>query len=260
MARRPRFSYWRVPGLPALEFAEGEGAVATATAPHFHAEGQLILLLDGAREVETDRGLRRLSAGEALWIAPDTIHSTRPAPGSAGQNAHFLYAYVPAALFASLARLSDSHHEALLTGRVEETRRLVDCLRQERQERAALDILGRLLELGEEEEPEPQPGDDALSRARAFLDQHFADPLTLDAVAEAAGLSRFHLVRAFARRYGLTPHAWLLRRRVNHAKTLLRAGLSPAEAAQACGFADQSHLGLYFRRLVGMTPAAYRRC
>ncbi len=88
---------------------------------------------------------------------------------------------------------------------------------------------------------------------------HFSEPLTLEQVAAAAGLGRFHLLRAFARRFGLTPHAWLLRRRVNHAKTLLRAGVAPAEAILASGFADQSHLGLHFRRLVGLTPAAYRR-
>lgn len=251
-ARQPRFAYWRPPGLPDLEFAEGEGAVATASQPHFHDEGQMILLLDGARAVEIEGRTRRLSAGEALWIAPGALHSTRPLPDRAGERAHFLYAYVPGAL---LDRRTPQ------PGAVPDARRLVERLRQARQESQALEILTQLLGLGPEAADDTAaPEADAVARARAFLDRHFAEPLTLEAVAAAVGLSRFHLVRAFARRYGLTPHAWLLRRRVNHAKALLRAGRPPAEAALASGFADQSHLGLYFRRLVGMTPAAYRRC
>ncbi len=61
--------------------------------------------------------------------------------------------------------------------------------------------------------------------------------------------------------FGLAPHAYLVQLRLARARRLLADGLSPAETAAALGFADQSHLGRWFRRAYGLTPAAYRaRC
>jgi AraC family transcriptional regulator len=80
-------------------------------------------------------------------------------------------------------------------------------------------------------------------------------------VARACGLSRGHFTKAFRVATGLTPHQWLQRYRVDKAKTLLlNPSSSIAEIAGACGFADQSHLTRVFSRLVGSTPALWRRC
>jgi AraC-like DNA-binding protein len=86
-----------------------------------------------------------------------------------------------------------------------------------------------------------------------------ADNVTLDELAQATGLERFALLRAFARSYGLPPHAWVIQERVRRAQALLRSGASPAAAAVEVGFADQSHLSRHFRRLTGLTPGCYRR-
>ena len=99
----------------------------------------------------------------------------------------------------------------------------------------------------------------AVRDACEFLRGNVAGRPTLDAVASAAGLSKFVLLRRFRATLGTTPHAYLVMVRVGHAQRLLAAGASPAEAAVQAGFADQSHLGLWFRRIVGVTPAAYRR-
>jgi len=72
-------------------------------------------------------------------------------------------------------------------------------------------------------------------------------------------VSKFTLIRRFRRRLGTTPHAYLVMLRVNHAQALLAGGASPMEAAVTAGFSDQAHLGLWFRRLLGVTPAGYRR-
>lgn len=256
------FTYWRAPALPGMEFAEGHGPVTTAEAPHFHAEGQMVLLLEGQRLVERDGTDLCLAAGELLWIAPGALHTTRAVDGEAGGRAHFLHAYLPPALLPRLAAKPAATRQRLAADAQQGAARLLETLRRERDEAQALAALATLFGLAPSDRPAPADDadrDDPASRARAYLDMHFAEPVTLEAVAAAVGLSRFQLVRAFARRYGLTPHAWLLRRRVNHAKALLRAGTAPAEAALASGFADQSHMGLHFRRLVGLTPAAYRR-
>ena len=81
---------------------------------------------------------------------------------------------------------------------------------------------------------------------------------TLAELAALSGVSRFQLLRAFAREVGTTPHAYLIERRVRLARQLLKAGQRPAEAAAAAGFADQSHLTRAFVRQFGITPARYR--
>lgn len=83
-------------------------------------------------------------------------------------------------------------------------------------------------------------------------------PVTLAELAGLAGVSRFQLLRGFARAVGITPHAYLLQQRVRLARRLLAAGRRPAEAAVEAGFADQSHLTRAFGRQFGLTPARYR--
>jgi AraC-like DNA-binding protein len=80
----------------------------------------------------------------------------------------------------------------------------------------------------------------------------------LGEIATEAGLSRYQLVRCFRAEVGMPPYAWLAQHRVARARTLLEKGCRPAEAAALTGFADQAHLTRWFRRVVGVTPGAYR--
>jgi AraC-like DNA-binding protein len=98
------------------------------------------------------------------------------------------------------------------------------------------------------------------NRAKEFLAAHCADDISLLDAARACGLSRSHFTRAFRVAMGLTPHQWLQRYRVDTAKQmLLKSQTSIAEIATACGFADQSHLTRVFSRVVGDSPASWRR-
>ena len=97
-----------------------------------------------------------------------------------------------------------------------------------------------------------------LNQVREMLEADFARNVTLDELAQLAGLNAFTLLRAFRRTYGLPPHAYQLQVRLRHAKRLLRQGESPVRAALESGFADQSHLGRHFRRAFGITPQQYR--
>ena len=100
--------------------------------------------------------------------------------------------------------------------------------------------------------------DARVATVREILDDRAAENVGLDELAAAAGLSRFHLIRVFQRRYGLTPFAYQRNRRIEKARAVLRAGSSIADAAAAAGFADQSHLGRSFRAVMGSTPGEYR--
>ena len=96
----------------------------------------------------------------------------------------------------------------------------------------------------------------ALRRARDLIDREYAEPLDLDAMAGEAGYSRFHFARAFAAAYGETPRAYLTRRRIERAKTLLRtANLSVTEICFLVGFASLGSFSTRFRELVGRSPS-----
>jgi AraC-like DNA-binding protein len=92
-----------------------------------------------------------------------------------------------------------------------------------------------------------------------LIDREPAKPFSLGTMAEMAGVSRFHLVRAFSRATGTTPHAYILQRRVRLARRLLAAGRDPIEASVDAGFADQSHMTRAFVRQLGISPARYRQ-
>ncbi|MGP4018956.1 helix-turn-helix domain-containing protein [Saccharopolyspora sp. 5N708] len=78
------------------------------------------------------------------------------------------------------------------------------------------------------------------------------------ALAEVSSRSRFALTRGFRAVHGLTPSEYQRQLRLRHARRLLAEGSTPAEAATASGFADQSHLTRWFRRHYGITPGTFQ--
>ena len=100
---------------------------------------------------------------------------------------------------------------------------------------------------------------EALRRARDVIDRDYAERLDLDALASAAGYSRFHFAHAFAAAYGEPPRSYLTRRRIERAKDMLRtANLTVTEICFLVGFESLGSFSTRFRHLVGQSPAAYR--
>jgi AraC-like DNA-binding protein len=99
----------------------------------------------------------------------------------------------------------------------------------------------------------------ARRRVREFIEAHLTENITIQVLAAIAGLSMFHFARTFKQSEGVTPHEYLVQRRVQRAQDLLTAtNLSLAEVALAAGFTDQSHCARWFRQHVGVTPGRYR--
>jgi AraC-like DNA-binding protein len=96
-----------------------------------------------------------------------------------------------------------------------------------------------------------------IARARALIDADPAAFISLADLAKASGLGRFQLLRGFARAIGLTPHAYILQRRLETARRLIDARTPLADAAIASGFSDQSHMTRAFAGRFGLTPGAY---
>jgi len=94
----------------------------------------------------------------------------------------------------------------------------------------------------------------SLERAREYLQASWAKAVSLDELAEVAGLSRFHLLREFRKRYGLPPHAYQLQLRILRAKEMLFLGMPPGDVALKVGFYDQAHFTHALKRYVGVSP------
>ena len=96
-------------------------------------------------------------------------------------------------------------------------------------------------------------------RISQYIDSHLGENISLEAMAEMAGLSVYHFSRAFRQSTGVAPHGYLLQRRIEHAARLLsRTELPLSEIALAVGFSDHSHFARHFRRLTGTTPSVAR--
>ncbi len=92
------------------------------------------------------------------------------------------------------------------------------------------------------------------------VEAHLGSPITTAELANLVRLSPFHFSRAFRRSFNDSPHAYLMRRRVERAQGLMLTTTTPlAQIAVSCGLADQAHFTRLFRRFAGESPRAWRR-
>jgi AraC-like DNA-binding protein len=91
-----------------------------------------------------------------------------------------------------------------------------------------------------------------------FIEEHFAEPVSLEQLCACAGLSKSALLRAFTKVKGVTPYRYLQTVRVGAAKKLLEQGTSLVDTAMQTGFSDQSHFTRFFSMFIGLAPGVYR--
>ena len=109
----------------------------------------------------------------------------------------------------------------------------------------------------EEEVPTPISSR-SLREILAYLDVHFDQPISVEKLAQMANSSTYKFIRSFKREKGITPLQYLILKRVECAKRLLREGNTQVDVALRVGFFDQSHFSRNFRKFTGMTPRAYQ--
>jgi AraC-like DNA-binding protein len=261
-----RTTYFRPPGLDGVE-ALHASFVTHAYRPHSHPTWTVAMMERGAASFALDDTEQRAADGELFVLEPESVHTGVPAvPGGWAYKVLYLdpallgtwsegdavpqaarwVVFRDAALRAALA----AAHRAL----AEEPPGLAvdDAVL------AAVDALRPHLRPGPRA-ARRRPEHAAVRRARRYLEERWAEPVTLAELAAHARLSRFELARTFRTQVGLPPHAFQLDLRIERARALLVAGEPPAAAAAACGFYDQAHLTRVFKRAVGVTPARYAR-
>jgi AraC-like DNA-binding protein len=262
-------TYFRPNGLDGVEALHAR-FVRHAYRPHSHPTWTVAVVERGAARFDLDATHQRACEGELFVLEPEAVHT-----GMAAVPEGWAYKvlYIEPGLLHDWAERDDAPPRAArwvvfrdraLRGALV---RAHAALAGEPAGELAIDeaVLGAVAALRPHLRPGPpargreRAEHAAVRRARRQLTDRWDQRVTLAELAADAGLSRFELVRRFGEQNGVTPHAFQINLRVDHARTLLAAGIAPAAVAAACGFADQAHLTRVFKRAVGVSPGRYAR-
>ncbi len=93
--------------------------------------------------------------------------------------------------------------------------------------------------------------------SKLYIDSNYSASIHLNQLSDEALFSKYHFIRLFKKIVGLTPHLYLTKVRIEHAKNLLKENISVAETCEAIGFESISSFSGLFKRAVGKSPAAY---
>jgi AraC-like DNA-binding protein len=242
-----------------------EAETAHAFPRHSHEQFGFGLIERGAQRSLSGRGVVEAEAGDLITVNPGEVHDGAPL-GRAGRAWRMLYlepAFIAeAACDASegKTRTCEFVRPVLRSDALTNAfRALYSALTAPQGAEAGLrrdEALAVLVDgLVREHPSETLPAVPAAIRhARELLDDDPTAPVTLTELACASGLSRFQVVRGFSRAFGLTPHAYLIQRRIDLARQLITGGATLSDAAAASGFADQSHMTRHFVRRFGFPP------
>lgn len=240
---------------------------------HSHDQFGIGLIRRGGQSSASGRGPVEAGAGDLITVNPGEIHDGFPL-GDAGRAWQMLY-LDPEAVQDLLADSPGSGHRQEFADPVlrdpGQASRFLSCFTALTRpgDPGGSDLAGLAAEerliplltalLCAPPTPGPAGVPAGIIRARSRIDEDPATRLTLEDLATEAGLSRFHLIRSFRRLTGLTPHAYVVQRRIQHARRLILQGTPLADTAAACGFADQSHMTRQFIRACGIPPGAFAR-
>jgi AraC-like DNA-binding protein len=253
---------WR-PILPGVREVFHAHFVEHRYPPHTHDTWTVVIIDRGSIRYGLDRFEHGAGTGTVTLLPPHVTHDGRAAE-AAGFRKRVLY--LDDALFGEqltghavdrprhddpvLHRTLARVHDALV-GRD-------DLLAGEAGLAVAVERLREQLRPGSA--PATRSHDPTLAdRLRQFLDAHCFAPVTLGIAAGELEANVTHLVRSFSRTFGISPHAYVVGRRIDEARHRLLEGEPPALVAAEVGFHDQAHLTRHFKRHVGTTPGRFPR-
>jgi AraC-like DNA-binding protein len=227
---------------------------------HCHATWTVLIVDHGA--IRYDLGTRHHGAvaDTVSVLPPDVVHNGYPAERFGSFRKRNLYldsGFLPHELVGRAVDASTFQDARL--------RAAISALHDRLAAPDSLDVETRLALIAERfqqrlqrrppsvREPEPTIAD----QLRQYLDGHVAATVTLNDAARSLHRSVPHLVRSFTKRYGISPHAYVVAKRIEAARGLLLQGMPAARVATEIGFHDQAHFTRHFKRHVSVTPARY---
>lgn len=238
---------------------------AHAFGRHTHDQFGIGVILRGAQKSMSGRGIVEAEAGDVIAVNPGEVHDGSPL-GENGRAWQMLY-FDPAALADAFRTLTDSAGTELAHPAMRDAttaryflslfRTMTDPHGGHSEIEGRENLLLLLARLVERRDNERAGAPKAIEQARARIDDDPAAPLSIGELAAIGGVSQFQLMRGFSKITGLTPHAYLVQRRLQKARRMIADGTTLADAAQASGFSDQSHMTRMFVRTYGMSPGVY---
>jgi len=269
MRAHERVKFWHDTTLSDLELLHAT-YVTHSFAPHTH-EGYVIGVIEqGAEQFEYRRSRHVAPAGSIVFINPGEMHTGSSAT-EYGWTYRTLYPSIELLQRAATELAGRQHdmpffaepvvHDPEMMAEISLAHRAMEEQTSvlERESRL-LWTLARLIVRYADDHPHPRPltkVHSGILRVRSYLDENYAQNISLAQLVEIAQLSPFHLLRSFRNQVALPPHAYQIQVRILRAKQMLRAGMPCVETAFAVGFADQSHFTKHFKRIVGVTPGLY---
>jgi AraC-like DNA-binding protein len=240
-----------------------EACSSRSFARHAHEEFGIGLVTAGAQRSWSGRGHVEAVAGDLITVNPAEVHDGAAIGASRSWSMLYFSEEIVGAVVADLEegcrRARELHAPVVKDVRFARLFVSVRTAALHSDDAAAFDerlvlllagLLGTAHQIG-------TSSPDGLTQVRASIDDDPAGPHALSDLATIAGLSRYQTVRGFTRLTGLTPHAYVVQRRLDLARRLIRQGEPLAQVAAATGFADQSHLHRRFTARHGYTPGAY---
>ncbi|WP_129932226.1 MULTISPECIES: AraC family transcriptional regulator [unclassified Pseudomonas] len=250
--------FWRDPALPFVEARRVGDGRKVCYAAHSHESFSIGVITGGRSTYINSDQCVEVGAGTTVLMNPGVVHTCNPV---AGEPWSYLMLFVDQpwlqAVGFTLPTLTWSRSPVLYRRLLQAFADLFDARLPDREARLAA-LFHELPGMLGGNASEGGEGNPRLDAAAAFIRAHRSDPLSLEDICGACGLSRSYLIRAFRQRFGLTPHGYLLDQRVQLARAQLRQGRSIAEVAQEAGFADQAHLQRAFKQHLAATPGHYR--
>ncbi|KQQ56059.1 AraC family transcriptional regulator [Pseudomonas sp. Leaf127] len=265
-ATRPFF--WRDAELPFIEARSVEDGRQVCYSRHSHTVFSIGAITSGCSTYLLEKSTLRIGEGTVVLMNPGQVHACNPIDD---QPWSYIMLYVDPTWLATLQHEhegsasfqplapSHSHDRALFDGLLELYAILIDAdasvLHKHCTAVAFFALMQRLLGSATALNDKPAP---RIEQAADYIDTHFSQAIRLDDICQAVHLSPSYLIRAFEQRYHMTPHAYLLNRRIQQAHRQLREGRLIADVACDTGFADQAHLQREFKKHLAATPGQYR--
>jgi AraC-like DNA-binding protein len=266
---RERLSSFRVRHAVVDGVDAVEANTALAYGRHMHDQFGIGLIDRGAQVSLSGRGMVEAEAGDVITVNPGEVHDGAPI-GDGGRAWQMLYfePYTVSGFFHDMTEgrtgafeLSDPViRDRGVANRYRSLFAAMTVCSGTAQNMQAEELLFLMLEQLVENRKavkEARSVPKAIAAAIAKIDDEPDAPLSLYDLAQLCGISRFQLLRGFARATGLTPHAYMIQRRLQMTKRMIARGNDLAEAAVSSGFADQSHMTRLFVRTYGMSPGCY---
>jgi len=227
---------------------------------HTHDEFGLGYMVNGGQESWSGRGLVEAKAGNWITVNPGEVHD---GIGYSGKARHWKMLYIKPEKLAALMECSSDNLEfnAPVINYEPYGPSLVHAIAALYQPVIDNNACEQLLMLTLSQLFGPKTAEPAYNThseaTELMLEQimdQWATPLSLEDLANSAGMSRYQALRHFKSQMGITPHCYLTQYRLNRVKSHLEQGKPLVDTAIDCGFADQSHMTRAFKRQFGISP------